>query len=284
MGHEDSTVLQQYSADQCHTMFPLRTPVKLAEEARLLQLDLRAACGLPHDQQDGKRTDLADRLLELMDQVKNGRGLRLDGTITHLASGQQVWYDVTATHSTSHTHLTQELKLTRERLQALQDGTDVAGMQSAALLAAYHNKLDRYALLAAVVQRQVLDKVRSSAPLILPVVATTHGEFCPGALHLQEWLVEKYRARLHLEGERDDGVEIQTLTAAFRRDFRQSLLVAVCKGMTAMLTAAGLPFHRRGQGSRVPSHGATQPRSVRRAACSSSDSFSDSDSDSDSST
>jgi len=266
---EDSTedmLLQQYSAGQCSTMFPLSTPAKLAEEARRLQLDLRAACGLPPDQQDKKRPELAGRLLELMDQVKNGRGLRLDGTITHLASNQQVWYDVTATHSTAYTLLKQELKLTRERLQALQDGKDVAGMCSAALLGAYHDKLDRYALLAAIVERQVLDKVRSSVPLILPVVATTHGEFCPGALQLQEWLVEKYRARLHLEGERDDGVEIQTLTAAFRRDFRQSMLVAVCKGMTAMLAAAGLPFHRRGQSSSAPPRAAASSRPASRAA------------------
>ncbi len=34
------------------------------------------------------------------------------------------------------------------------------------------------------------------APLVLPVVLTTHGEFCKGAIELQEWLVEKYRLRL----------------------------------------------------------------------------------------
>jgi hypothetical protein len=29
------------------------------------------------------------------------------------------------------------------------------------------------------------------APMVLPVVLTTHGEFCPGVIELQEWLVEK---------------------------------------------------------------------------------------------
>ena len=79
------------------------------------------------------------------------------------------------------------------------------------------------------------------APLVLPVVLTTHGEFCPGAIELQEWLVEKYRLRLLLEGPRDDGEEPEHLTACFRRELRASLLVAMIHGTSAILNAAGLP-------------------------------------------
>ena len=78
--------------------------------------------------------------------------------------------------------------------------------------------------------------------MILPVAVSTHGEFCPGAVRLQEWLTEKYRARVLLEGDRDDGEKPETLTTAFRREFRSSLLVASCKGMADMLAAAGMPF------------------------------------------
>ena len=68
-----------------------------------------------------------------------------------------------------------------------------------------------------------------------------HGEFCPGAVRVQEWLTEKYRARLLLEGDRDDGEKTEDLTSAFRREFRSSLLVASCKGLADMLLAAGMP-------------------------------------------
>ncbi len=64
------------------------------------------------------------------------------------------------------------------------------------VLEEYQIKLDRYALLATIAEKQFLDGWR---PLVLPVVLNTHGDFCPGAIELQEWLVEKYRLRLILE-------------------------------------------------------------------------------------
>ena len=67
--------------------------------------------------------------------------------------------------------------------------------------------------------------------MILSVAVSTHGEFCPGAVRLQEWLTEKYRARVLLEGDRDDGQKPETLTTAFRQEFRSSLLVASYKGL-----------------------------------------------------
>ncbi len=48
--------------------------------------------------------------------------------------------------------------------------------------------------------------------------------------------------RVLLEGDRDDGEKPETLTPAFRREFRASLLVASCKGLADMLAAAGMPF------------------------------------------
>ena len=80
------------------------------------------------------------------------------------------------------------------------------------------------------------------------MAVSTHGEFCPGAVRVQEWLTGKYRARLLLEGDRDDGEKTEDLTAAFRREFRASLLVASCKGLADMLLAAGMPF----AGKRAP--------------------------------
>ena len=65
-------------------------------------------------------------------------------------------------------------------------------------------------------------------------------------MRLQEWLCEKYRARLLLEGDRDDGQKLVDLVSGFRHEFRSSLLVASAKGTADMLNAAGLPFKKRG--------------------------------------
>jgi hypothetical protein len=81
---------------------------------------------------------------------------------------------------------------------------------------AYQGKLDRYLLLAAMVQRQILDGPRTAAPLMLPVRVSTHGEFCPVTVQLQEWLLQQYRARLRLEGEREDGEKENNLITSFR--------------------------------------------------------------------
>ena len=111
---------------------------------------------------------------------------------------------------------------------------------------AHQDKLDRYSLLAAMVERQVLAGLRTAAPLILPVVTSTHGELCPGTVQLQEWLVERYRARLRLEGERDDGQDEDDLITAFRCELRVALLVAMAKGTAEMLAVAGRPFSKGG--------------------------------------
>ena len=123
-------------------------------------------------------------------------------------------------------------------------------MQSVGLMAVHQKKLDRYSLLAALAERQVLDGLRAVAPVILPVAVSTHGEFCPGAVRVQEWLTSKYRERLLLEGDRDDGEKLEDLTAAFRGELRSSLLVASCKGLADMILAAGLPFAVNGNSAR----------------------------------
>ena len=81
-------------------------------------------------------------------------------------------------------------------------------------------------------------------PLILPVVVSTHGEICPGTVQLREWLVQQYRARLRLEGEREDGEKEDDLITSFRCELRAALLVATAKGTAEMLTVAGRPFRK----------------------------------------
>jgi hypothetical protein len=220
-------------------MFPLEASAALAEGARRVLVDLRSVATLPADQREAKLAELDERLQDLRDGVVDGHGLRLDGTIQDPTSGELVWFDVSVVHTTSRSYLKDEAKFSREQRAAN------AVWKSAALMEAYQGKLDRYALLAAMVERQVLGG-RRKAPLILPAVVTTHGEFCPGAVQLQEWLVERYRARLRLEGERDDGEKEDDLITAFRCELRAALLVATAKGTAEMLAVAGRPFLKGG--------------------------------------
>ena len=256
---EDSTaelLLHQFTPQQCSTMFPLKTPAALAEGARQALTDLRATATLPTGQREARLVELDARLQELRDSVVDGHGLRLDGTILHPASGKQVWFDVSAVHTTCKTYLKGEVKSTLERRAAGKEG---AGRQSAALMEAHQDKVDRYSLLEAMVERQVLAGLRTAAPLFLPAVISTHGEFCPGTVQLQEWLVEQFRARLRLEGERADGESEDDLITAFRCELRAALLVATAKGTAEMLAVAGRPFRKGGAqrngawpGARVP--------------------------------
>ena len=230
----------EFTPEECSKMFPLEASAALAEGARQVLVDLRSVATLPAGQREAKLAELDERLQDLRNSVVDGHGLRLDGTIQDPTSGDLVWFDVSVVHTTSRTYLKGEAKLSRERRAAHEKG---AGWKSAALMEAYQEKLDRYALLAAMVERQVLGG-RRTAPLILPVVVSTHGEFCPGAVQLQEWLVERYRARLRLEGERDDGEKEDDLITAFRCELRAALLVATAKGTAQMLAVAGRPFHK----------------------------------------
>ena len=280
---EDSTaelLLRQFTPEQCSTMFPLKAPAALAEGAQQVLADLRAAAALPADLREAKLVVCDARLQQLRDSVVDGHGLRLDGTLLHPASGEQVWFDVSAVHTTCQTHLKGEVTAARERRAAGKDGT---GRQSAALMEGHQDKLDRYSLLQAMVERQVLAGLRTAAPLILPVVVSTHGEFCPGTVQLQEWLIEQYRARLRLEGDRDDGEEEDDLITAFRCELRAALLVATAKGTAEMMAVAGRPFRKGGaQRSRAwPDVRAPAARAADHSADDVAGVVSDSDNDND---
>jgi hypothetical protein len=70
-------------------------------------------------------------------------------------------------------------------------------MKSAALLESdaynYFKKL-KYALLEFTVE--LISRLRSHSLRILPVATSTHGEFCTGAVELQDWLNDTTRTLL----------------------------------------------------------------------------------------
>ena len=97
-----------------------------------------------------------------------------------------------------------------------------------------------YAPLLAVAQKQIETGKRINKPIFVPAICTTHGEFGQGFIHIQEWLVKRFKARITLEGDRDDGIKPDQLTAQYRQRIRSSILVAMVKGQAQMLCSAGL--------------------------------------------
>ena len=117
-------LLHQFTRAQCRTMFPKRAKQKLAKQARQLERELRAATTLAPAERETKQAELGKRVQELLDSVEKGAGLRLDGTIVHPPSGEEVWYDTTTVHTTCHTKLKKELAFTHKRQAAGDAGKD----------------------------------------------------------------------------------------------------------------------------------------------------------------
>jgi hypothetical protein len=113
-------------------MFPESPTKDFAAKARLIAEGYRKARADAERPGDIVVNELDQQLCALRATAYKKRGLlRLDGTIRHLSSGDEVWFDVTATHSTCHSKLLKELRLTRLRKAAGKIGNR---MKSAAVL------------------------------------------------------------------------------------------------------------------------------------------------------
>ena len=99
-----------------------------------------------------------------------------------------------------------------------------------------------YSPLITIAKKQVENGRRHCEPKFWACVATTHWELGLEAIKLQEYLTWNYGKKLAMEGHRDNGKKISTLTAQFRNDFRLKIVVAVAKGQARMLNTAGLPM------------------------------------------
>ena len=160
-----SLLLHEFTPQQCSTMFYTKPTAEFAERAHKLRAALKAAALLTQDQRGVKLAELRNSLRDLMASVKDGHGVRPDGTILHPASQETVWFDTAGTHTTCTSHLEAEVKHTLTRRAAGRDG---ARMASSRLLEEYQIKLDRYALLAAIAEKQFLDVWRPVAPWSCP--------------------------------------------------------------------------------------------------------------------
>jgi hypothetical protein len=239
-------LLNQFSPQQCRVLFAKNPTKDFRTKSVDLYRELQAIAALPLNAEDrSRRTREADLQLQVLLADKSAKqGRRMDVQIIDPHTGDEVWVDPTCTHTTGATKLAAERKETKRRLE-MEDAKEAAATPSAAVKAANKKKLETYALMLSIAEQQVAKGLRSKAPQFYPAVVSTHGEFCEGLLGLQEWLTNKYRARIEREGHRDDGSKANDLTARFRNSFRSSMLLAVAKGQADMLLASGLPTFQK---------------------------------------
>ena len=108
-------------------------------------------------------------------------------------------------------------------------------------------KIQKYARLITVADKQQRDGRRPKTPSFVPFVLSDAGECAPEAMEFQEWLVARFK-RHHRKLVRTDGQTVAELTREFRRNLRVSLQLALASGIGSMILAAGQPFYGLGEG------------------------------------
>jgi len=122
-----------------------------------------------------------------------------------------------------------------------------------------------YGPLMSLMQQQLDRGRRSTIPTFIPMVATTHHELGPGFAQVQEWLVDVLKAKLEMEGPRDDGKSETDIASAFRFHFRLAMHFAIANGQALMQTTAGVPVPEAGARRRAL-QAVAQQKSMRETA------------------
>jgi len=105
-----------------------------------------------------------------------------------------------------------------------------------------NNKHRTYTPLLEIANKQTLDGFRDQNPTFLAVAITTNGEFGPETIKTIEIITKAYAHKCTKEKKlRHDGRTVEELTASFRNKLRDSLQIAVAKGLSRMITTAGWP-------------------------------------------
>jgi hypothetical protein len=175
------------------------------------------------------------------------KGLRIDVQITDMHTQKEFWVDTTCIHPTCQTRIRSEMKHTqakihvRESLRLGEENVIPVNEIGCAVRDQTQDKYDTYAPLIDNAKKQANDGMRPSAPTFIAAVASTYGEFGIETTKLQEFLTSAYSRKLAREGDRDDGFSIQVLTADFRNRFKNSINVAVAKGLGRMINTCGWP-------------------------------------------
>jgi hypothetical protein len=247
-------LLGQFSKAECRRIFPKWTTKEY--DTKLTQIIDTVLNQTPNSavtsQQQQAQLDAMVRELPLLKDA-DPVGLRIDLAVSDPASGETFWVDATVCHTTSPSYVRVEAQAAAARqiaVMAVQEckAPDIMKLDPSPILVQREKeKVEKYARLLAVAGKQCRDGRRSRTPAFVPFVFSDAGECAPEALEFQNWLVGRFK-RHHKRLTRTDGQTVGELTAAFKRNLRVSLQLAVASGLGAMILAAGQPFRGLGEG------------------------------------
>ena len=172
---------------------------------------------------------------------KEKTGRRVDLQVT-TEDGQERPVDTSVTHPSNQTNILKAHKHAKLCLRK-QLGIDTKHQvprTTPALDRRVQDKIDTYATLMAITEKQYSERRRPSKPKFVPAVATTHAELAPDLIQFMEWITAAYKATLKNAPPRADGRKPAELTATFRQHLRQKVLMSITKGTARMLRDAGL--------------------------------------------
>jgi hypothetical protein len=247
-------LLGQFSKAECRRIFPKWTTKEY--DTKLTQIIDTVLNQTPNSavtsQQQQAQLDAMVRELPLLKDA-DPVGLRIDLAVSDPASGETFWVDATVCHTTSPSYVRVEAQAAIARqiaAMAVQEckAPDITKLDPSPILVQREKeKVEKYARLLAVAGKQCRDGRRSKTPAFVPFVLSDAGECAPEAMEFQSWLVGRFK-RHHKRLTRTDGQTVGELTAAFKRNLRVSLQLAVASGLGAMILAAGQPFRGLGEG------------------------------------
>ncbi len=132
-------------------------------------------------------------------------------------------------------------KSQQEAVSILNPTAPAANTSSPALGRREREKREKYSRLLMLAKRQTAKGKRADRPDFKPMVFSTNGDVAPGAEALLEWIAGKYCALMAASPPRLDGCAPKTLTRAFRRESRHTIMCHLAAGQGEMIAWAGAP-------------------------------------------
>ena len=242
-----SLLLGEFSKVDCRRVFPSKvTKAYKTGFENLSQASAfiaSAACTLSLEEKAAYMQRRIDALPILASN--DAKGLRVDASLINPVTGETVWIDAGAVHTSSPSYVVAELKAIAARklsssLSDLHLSPDaLQGDPSPTLVKRQQQKIEKYSRLIMVAKKQHSEHKRNTVPKFMPFIVSDCGELAPLAYDLQEWIVEQFRQKCLREGPRSDGCRPSDRVREFRHELKVGVQVAVAAGLGSMIQGAG---------------------------------------------
>jgi hypothetical protein len=236
----------RFTAEEARHLFPKRA-TKHGKE--IIAEITRMSLTKPEPEAKEEQKAWKRKYKALMDQIcqsaddKVGRRVDIQVTNTEEEAGQERLVDTSVTHTTNKTNYRKSHQDAERRLRhrlGLLDKKDTPPPNTPALLQRTQDKIDTYGALVALLKKQFDDRLRSTNPVFVPAIATTHGELGPDLIRFMEWITKAHKLTLMNAPPRADGRKPEQLAALFRKHLREKVILAIVRGTARVLREAGL--------------------------------------------